>query len=303
MVVQPAAEKETIQLHSSRLAVEISQPGSAYHGTRFDWTGFITQVTLDGVAGHTFCVPESYQPGKGTGGIGLCGEFGIDQPFGFEAARPGDLFPKLGIGLLRRPDEKPYDFFRTYEIAQTFPVEVESGPDRASFSVAPLECGGYAVHLVKTIRVQENSLEITYQLENTGQKSLVTNEYVHNFVGIDRQPLGPDYRLRLPNPVRYDPQAAFGMEPVAVQGNEIGFTSTPQKDFYFRPLGFGRSAEPQWEIRLQSSGVGLRETDHFSPARVAVWGTAHVISAEIFVAIALQPGETQTWARRFEFFN
>jgi hypothetical protein len=247
-------------------------------------------------------VPESYQPGKGTGGIGLCGEFGIDQPLGYEDARPGELFPKLGIGLLRRPDEGPYAFSRPYEIAETFPAAVENGKDRAIFSAAPLDCRGYAARLVKTIQVQENRLEIGYVLENTGQKPLVTNEYVHNFVGIDRQLLGTDYRLRLPQPVRYDPQAAVGMETAVIQGSELGFSVTPQKALYLRPLDFGLTTGAQWEIRLQSSGVGLCEVDSFAPVRVAVWGTEHVISPEIFVMIALQPGETQTWTRRFEFF-
>jgi hypothetical protein len=312
MALQPLSEGETIRtafetirLHSPRLEVEIGRPGSAYHGTRFDWSGFITQVTLllNGGAGrHTFCVPESYHPSTGTGGIGLCGEFGIDQPVGYDDARPGELFPKMGIGLLHRPDDGPYSFSRPYQIAEAFPVEVEEGPDQASFSVAPLDCRGYAARLAKTVRVQENRLEIAYRLENTGQKPLVTHEYLHNFVGIDRQLLGTEYRLRLPYPVRFDPQAAVGMETAVIQGHEIGFSVTPHKALYIRPLGFGLSAEPQWEMRLQSSGVGLRESDDFNPVRVAVWGTDHVLSPEIFVGIALQPGETQTWTRQFEFF-
>ena len=41
--------------------------------------------------------------------------------------------------------------------------------------------------------------------------------------------------------------------------------------------------------------------DDFAPVRVALWGTTHVISAEIVCEIDLQPGETQTWTRRYEF--
>jgi len=36
-----------IVLKSDQLTVEIAQPGVFYNGTRFDWSGFITQVTLD----------------------------------------------------------------------------------------------------------------------------------------------------------------------------------------------------------------------------------------------------------------
>src|SRR5512135_3483133 len=99
-------ENNAIQLHSDRLEVEISQPGAAYSGTRFDWSGFVTQVTLDGK--HTYCIPESLVPGEGSGGIGLCNEFGIDSPVGFDETKPGDLFPKIGIGLLTRLDKPDY---------------------------------------------------------------------------------------------------------------------------------------------------------------------------------------------------
>ena len=69
-----------MQIVSSRLAVEISEPGTLYRGARFDWTGFVTQVTLD--QQHTFCAPEALPGGRGTGGMGLCNEFGIRQPLG-----------------------------------------------------------------------------------------------------------------------------------------------------------------------------------------------------------------------------
>ena len=55
-----------LKLANHRLQVEIAEPGEVYHGSRFDWTGFITQVTLDGE--HTYCVPESLVPGQGSDG-------------------------------------------------------------------------------------------------------------------------------------------------------------------------------------------------------------------------------------------
>ncbi|MFD1908517.1 hypothetical protein ACFSQ7_37740 [Paenibacillus rhizoplanae] len=86
-------------LSNGVLTVEIAEVG-AYGGTRFDWTGFITGVTLE-QGGHTFCVPESLVPGQGTGGIGLCNEFGISRAIGYEDAAAGEWFPKFGIGLLQ----------------------------------------------------------------------------------------------------------------------------------------------------------------------------------------------------------
>ena len=288
-----------ISLRSQRLEVEISAPGAAYHGARFDWSAFITQVTLDGK--HNFCVPESLQVGEGTGGIGLCNEFGIDQPVGYDEIEPGDLFPKLGIGLLQRQDRLPYNFFHPYTIVQCFPVVVENGLDWARFTVEPLECNGYAARLVKTVRLQNNSLEIAYELENVGQKALLTNEYVHNFNAIDCHALGPDYRLRFPYRVEIEKEITRGMEVVEFHGDEVRISQTPTEAFYFRTLGFSQSAAPQWELTLPASGVGLCETDDFAPLRVGVWGTGHVISVEIFNEVSVQPGQVQQWTRLYEF--
>lgn len=46
-------------ISNQRLKVEIALPGTQYHYSRFDWTGFIVQITLDDK--HTFCTSESFK--------------------------------------------------------------------------------------------------------------------------------------------------------------------------------------------------------------------------------------------------
>lgn len=300
-----SANPKPITLRSARLSVEVAIPGSVYAGTRFDWTGFVTQVTLDGQ--HTFCMPESLIPDQGSGGIGLCGEFGIDRPIGYDEAPPGETFPKLGIGLLKRPDAERYNFFRPHEIVQAFPIQIDVSETEARFTVDPLDCRGYAVQLTKTLRVNtsvdDRWLEIAYRLDNIGSKPIATNEYCHNFMGIDQQPIGPDYRLRFPYPVELEQLPHMPPQPILnASGNDLTLNDTPQHPFYCRTSGFAQTQAPQWELIHLPSGVGLREYDDFAPARVAVWGVGHVISAEVFIDIDLPPGETQTWTRRYEFF-
>ncbi len=289
-----------ILIRSNRLSVEIAAPGTVYQRTRFDWAGFITQVTLDG--SHTFCVPEDYDPKAGTGGIGLCNEFGNEKSVGYTDAKPGDLFPKLGIGLLVRPDGSAYNFFRPYEIAQRFPIHIEAGESQARFTVEPLECRGYAARETKTVSVEGNCLQISYLLENTGSRPIDTHEYCHNFIGIDRQPVGPDYHLRFPYPVAFE-KMQMNTEILQVQGGDIRWKALPQKPFFCRPTGFYPTEKPQWELRLESSGAGMCEYDDFPPSRVALWGVGHVVSAEMYTDIDIQPGQSQAWTRRYEFFS
>ncbi|MBN2393725.1 MAG: hypothetical protein JXR84_23535 [Anaerolineae bacterium] len=303
-----SSENSPIVLRSERLTVEIAQPGSIYSGTRFDWISFITQVTLDGA--HTFCVPESLTPGKGSGGVGLCNEFGIEEPIGYDDAQPGDLFPKLGIGLLKRSDDAPYNFFRPYEVVAPFPIHVTTSATQVAFAVEPVECRGYAVRLTKTVTVEGAGMTIAYALENVGEKLVVTTEYVHNFMRIDEHAIGPDYRLQMPYTIAFAAQEGpfaerlkHMMALLDVQGGDIRCKTTPQHPFYCRPLGFFQTDAAQWELLHEPTGVGMREYDNFAPARVAVWGEAHVISAEVFVPVNVQPGETQRWTRRYEFFS
>jgi len=287
-------------LRSERLSVDISAPGHAYAGTRFDWSGFVTQVSLDDR--HTFCVPEDYRPGQGTGGIGLCNEFGIDRPIGFEDTQPGYPFPKLGVGLLTRLEKPDYSFWYPHLIARNFPIAVHCEADMATFTVEPVNCRGYAARLVKVLKALGNTLEIAYHLENTGKLPIRTNEYVHNFVGIDRHTFGPEYQLNFPYaPVIESPSEMNTILEVA--GDTIRQKEAPVAPFYARLLGFQATDQPQWELVHLPSGVSLRETVDFSPVRVALWGVNHVISVEVFIDIDLQPGESMRWLRRYEFLD
>ena len=318
-------ENKPIVIRSERLAVEIAQPGSVYRRTRFDWSGFVTQVTLDGR--HTFCVPEDYDPQKGTGGIGLCGEFGNEKAIGYAEASEGGLFPKLGIGLLRKPDNDIYKFMRDYEIVTPFPIRIEQDEQQATFTVEPVECNGYAVRTNKVLRVDGNCLEIQEKLENVGTKPVHTEEYYHNFIGINGLPLGPDYRLKFPYEWKPEkiaemyrsflPGVLKSITPrfvldillrqmmddrvLVLEGKEITFREKPQKAFYGRSQGFFKTGKPQWEIIHEPSKVSLSETNDFMPMRVAIWGTAHVVSAEVFIDLQAEPGEILNWNRHYEF--
>lgn len=327
VALQP--DVQAVLLSSERLTVEINPAGSLYRGARFDWHGFITQVTLDGA--HTFCTSESLTPGKGTGGIGLCNEYGNEKPTGYADARPGETFPKLGIGLLRRPKDPDYSYMREHEIVQLFPVTCTSTPDQLSVVMEPVDCRGYAVRLVTNFKVKHNWLEINYRMENTGKRPVDTHEYRHNFIGIDGQFIGPDYHLHLPYPIEMEkiahayhklappllrkllPNALMdamienmlqkGLRVVAIKGGDVDFLARPSTWFYFRTSGFDFRTDYQWEIMLCSKAVGVREYDDFTPSRVGVWGDAHVISAETFIDISLQPGEVKAWQRKYEFFG
>ena len=274
-------------LSSDRLAVEVAEPGAVYRGSRFDWTGTVTQVTLDGR--HTFCGAE---PPGGTGGVGLHNEFGLFAAIGYDEAAPGGRFPKLGVGLLTRPDDGPYQFARPHEI-EPFPMSASATSDSAEFAVEPRECRGYAARLVKRLAADGNTLRIGYELENTGAKPLETHEYVHNFLSLDGRTVGPDYRLSVPT-------AGLGWLTPPLEAGEglITWAGTPTEAFYGRTSGFSH-ATPCWE--LSCGGLIVRECTDRPWETFALWGTATVVSPEAFVAVRVPPGETFFWQRTYTF--
>lgn len=291
------------RLTNGLLEVKIEEPGTYYAQTRFDWTGFISQVTLlEG--GHTFCVPESWEPGQGTGGAGLCNEFGITAPPGYETAAPGEQFPKLGIGLLTRADAGEYKFFVNYPL-EPFAIEaVQEDEGTITFTTSSRETRGYAAELKKTLSLRENKLHLRYALTNIGTKPIETDEYVHNFLGIDNKPMGPDYRLQFPFEIVPVQPNRETMDEINLTGNSVSWPGRPTKDFYFMMEGFSAKGLPYlWDVCHLPSGTGVREISDYEVYRAAVWGQGHVVSPELFVKISVNPGKQQVWERVYEFYT
>ncbi|WP_405109544.1 hypothetical protein MHH28_31565 [Paenibacillus sp. FSL K6-1217] len=287
-------------LSNGVLTVEIADVG-AYGGTRFDWTGFITGVTLE-QGGHTFCVPESLVPGQGTGGIGLCNEFGISRAIGYEDAAPGEWFPKPGIGLLQKQRDEPYSFVGEYPL-KPFPVTEEWSGDSVTYTVQPLECRGYSMRLVKTLKLEGNRLDIFYRVENTGTEVLRIEEYIHNFVGIDGALVGTDYELRLPGtPQIVAPESAYTENLLSIDGNSLTWAGETDRQFYCRLEGWEQAeGDYYWELIHKPTGASIRESGDFAAERIALWGDKHVISPEVFADITILPRHSKGWSRSYRF--
>jgi len=286
-----------ICLQNNRLKVELSKPNSVYNGARFDQTGLINQVTLDGK--HMFCTSEAYENGPSSGGRGLYNEFGIDTPVGYDEVLPGNQFTKIGVGLLTR-DDKNYDFMETYEKIPYLIVN-NTGNEKVEFLVEPMDCNGYSVRLKKTISINDNRLKISYELQNTGEKRIRTQEYCHNFISINHEILGSEYLLR----------TSFEKEILEKHDKENYLTLCDDvikwccKPYKFHFYSFDVVNEPNeffWEIYNKTEKTGVRETCNFRPYKFNIWGVPHVISPEMFYMIDIMPQETKTWERNYDFF-
>lgn len=284
-------------LENERLRVEVSEPGDAYHRMRFDWTGVVTQVTLDGK--HTFCTIElpKGMTGPDSEGVGLTNDFGLSMPVGWDEAAVGEGFPKLAVGTLTKTFDGKYDHMRDYPLIPTAKRAWQEG-EEIRFSIDPLPCMGYAASFDKRIWIEGTSLFIETTMRNVGDRAIHTNEYNHNFVAVDGLPM--DEGLTVEFSGKPTPQeGAFPL--LDFDGNLLSFRGVPQV-FWF---GVDVPAEVgvRFTLRDTRAGVGMRERGDFPMAGMNVWGKEHTVCPETFVALDLEPGESYTWTRCWDFFN
>jgi hypothetical protein len=295
-------KRKSHYLSNEFLEIEIAEVG-AYSGSRFDWTGFITQVQLKN-GGHTFCVMEKEVPLSSVEGTGICNEFGITEAVGYDESKVGEQFPKLGVGLLTKQEDAPYFFKKAYPI-KPYPIDtVYNQPHSIEYIVHPEDCRGYATKLTKKISLHDASLHIDYTLQNVGIQDIRTNEYTHNFIGINQLPMGPDYILKFSFPIEIElMKQNHTPDILRIIGNEIHWNRIPEQEFYCKFKGVPNNEEAYWELIHKKSGIGMREISHFPISVIAIWGTKHVVSPEFFIDIHLKPGEVQTWRRTYDFFK
>jgi hypothetical protein len=290
-------------LKNDILELEIQEPGALYKGSRFDWTGQITQIRYRGK--HTLCTEETTDPGLlHMLGRGLYNEFGIDKPVGYDDCAIGDKFPKIGIGLLTRDNSEAYNFFKPY-IIDPFIFNINIDKDHITYNCDASEYRGYAFHLKKTIALLENTFSISYEFENKGRHQIVTNEYIHNFLAINRRPIDHHYKLRFSFQV--DP-TKFGetVNPdniVQFEKDALTWKNQPKKQFFFSNIYCGQTENVSWMLEHNEDKIGITERVDFRILRMNLWGAGHVISPEIFYQLIVAPGEIKKWLRTYKVYQ
>lgn len=286
-----------IKLNNDRLSLRFHLPHEGYMGTRFSAIGKLVEVKFEGI----LCTANELKTGfSEQHGAGFYNEYDIDTALGFEEVDKGDWFHKIGVGLLKK-DTDSYDFFKSYEVIPAeFSVET-SGKD-ASFKTIQEEHHGYAYELIQTYVLEENGFSIKYSLKNWGSKSIKTTEYNHNFLQLNERALGREYQVIFNPEVQFFRESEFVNPNKSVDFNSerLTFNSTPKSDFFISNLLSKTAQDLSWELQLGTT-VSIQSTTDVSPCKMNIWGVGHVISPELFVNIAVEPGETETWSRNYRF--
>ena len=284
-------------LKNKILEILIDFPEENYNSARFDWTGKIVRVKFKDT-----CITTSENfdaKNDNILGKGLFNEFGIENPVGFEETEIGNWFHKIGVGLLKK-DSSKYVFNKHYEIKPA-KFKVISNSNKITITCTSKLINGYSYLLKKETELQENNFIIKYYLENTGEKDIITDEYVHNFIAIDKELIGENYVLNFPFQIK---PALFietvnPEQKIVIGQNEISFNKSPTTPFFFSNLSGNENIEAKWELLEQKNKVSISETGNFKTNKVNLWGSKHVVCPELFKQINLKPNEVSKWTRTY----
>jgi hypothetical protein len=319
--VLTASAPPQARISNGQVSAELFLPDPAngfYRGTRFDWSGTISSLEYKG---HRFFSPwfvrfdpdvldiqfdpasNGYLAGVASADIGPVEEF--STPIGYDESPVGGTFLKVGVGILRKPQEERYGAFNPYEIVNGGTWKVRAESSRIEFVQELVDQSGYGYVYRKTVSLTKDRPELVleHSLRNTGRKVIETPVYDHNFIVLDDQPSGPDFVIRFPFDVK-PARDAQGL--VETRGKEIVYLRELQRDerAMIPILGFGAGAA-DYDITVENrrSGAGLRIRGDRPLARVTFWTTRSTRSPEAFIQLRVEPGSEFAWRISYEFYT
>lgn len=316
----PAADAPQAEIGNGVIRVKIYLPDANkgfYRGTRFDWSGVIYSLQYKG---HEYYGPwfnktapnirdfvfegEDIIAGPCSGITGPVDEF---RPLGWDEAKPGGMFVKIGVGTLRKPGEGRYDNYHVYEIADQGKRAVRRNRDSIEFTQQLSDASsGYGYVYRKVVRLVPGKPEMVleHSLKNTGKNAIRTSVYNHNFLVLDKQQTGADFTIAVPFQIR-TPRPP-NRELAEVRGNQIAYLKTlTGRDVVTTPLqGFaGNAADSEFRIENAKLGAGMKVVADRPLLSESLWSIRSVIAIEPFTAIAIEPGAEFTWKSTYTYYT
>jgi hypothetical protein len=224
----------------------------------------------------------------------------------FDKARPDETFVKIGVGVLTKPDDKPYSFARYYQVADHGKWTVKTKPDQILFT-HELKDKLYSYKYDKTIQLVKDKpvMVLMHTIRNTGSRTIETSVYDHNFFMMDNQPVGPGYSVTFPFTIR---GTGSGIGELAeIRGNQILYLRNLNhgETVFCSPLeGFSQTPS-DYDIRIENSnaGTGVRITCDQPILKLNFWCCATTLCPEPYILVKVDPGKEFSWKIQYEFYT
>jgi hypothetical protein len=274
-----------------------------YRSTRFDWSGVIACVSYNG---HRFFGEwfKEYDPLTNDAITGPVEEFrSEDGALGYDEAKPGELFVKPGVGVLRKVDDTPYKFGFPYPIVDPGKWTVKTKPHSITFTHHLTGPTGISYVYEKTLSLNGSTLTLSHSLKNTGQKIIDTSVYDHGFYIFDGHPTGPGMSIRFP----FKPELQDSLAPAAtLEGDTITYQQElqPKQTVASYIKGYSdKATDYDFTIEDKNTGVGVEQSSDNPISRFYLWSIRTTVSPEAYIHLNISPGHTSKWQIHYRFFG
>lgn len=280
-----------------KLKVYLPDPEKGvYRATRYDWSGLIGSAQYKGHEYFGFW-KDAYDP--------MIGIFGPADTYkmaglGYDEAKPGETFIRIGVGAVQKEAEPNYDYHNQYKLVDSGKWTIDAGADVITFTHQISNARGYGYRYIKTIRLEEDGFEMEHRLRNTGTKIIETDQYNHNFFMIDQEKCGPALSVVYPFPISTTSDLKGLME---VKDRALHFPQALDKGSIFAGLsGYGKSAEDnRFTIKNEKSGAQVTVSVDRPLIKMEFWSNSMVLCPENSIQLSVKPGEETVWTAVYTF--
>jgi hypothetical protein len=249
---------------------------------------------------------EKYDPKLHDAIMGPVEEFRTnDAGLGYADAKAGETFIRIGVGVVRKPDEPQYQTFKTYDIVNNGKWSVKKAADNVEFTQQLTDSSGYAYVYRKVVRLTrgEPQLVLEHSLKNTGKKAIETAVYDHNFFVIDGTPTGPEFTVTFP----FELRGTRELKGIAnLRGGQLVYNREIEKgeSIITELQGFGTTSF-DYDIRIENrkARAGVHIVGDQPLAKVVFWSIRTTLCPEPYIHFNIPPGGEQTWKLTYDFYT
>jgi hypothetical protein len=279
-----------------------------YRSTRFDWSGVVPCLTYKNHTYFGVWFPH-YDPMINDSITGPVEEFRSSDGLSsirYNEAKPGELFIKPGVGVLRKVDDTPYRFNAAYPIVDTGKWTVHVRKREVRFTQVLRSPLGISYEYTKVLKLDKHEpiLILEHHMKNIGTQKIDTQVYDHDFFVLDNAPTGPGMTVHFP----FEPKAQRSMEPHAkIDGKDIVYLQELQTGRGQSATSYltGYSSNPSdydFTVENQKTGVGVEQTSTSPISQVNFWSIRTTICPEAYIHVEAEPHQTANWDIHYRFF-
>jgi len=276
-----------------------------YKGPRFDWSGVVACLSMNG---HTFFGEwgTTYDPTATDAITGPVEEFRHPtSELGYDEATPGGNFVKIGVGLLRRIDDKPYKFGVDYPIVDSGKWSVKTHKNSVTFrQELHTQLGiAYIYEKILTLDGKGRILRLEHHLKNVGAKPIETRVYDHDFFMLDGKQTGPSMQVHFPFVPALD--KPIDPERAVIQDTTLKFVAPIERRGVQGYLtGYSdKVSDYDFTFEDKDLGIGVEQTSDSPIALSYFWSTSKTVCPEAYIKISVAPQTTQSWTINYRFFT